>query len=144
MAKVKLSDRLLSRSSLIYFIVCSSGILAWIFKTFLMKQGEWGEEPHEFSATIRLIHHLVSVFFIWFIGALSLTHVNRFHRTHRRVLKFSGWSLLSLSIICIFSGTILYHINSQLWLSRAELFHVIVGFLLILSYLLHRIVKGKY
>ncbi|GAB4011591.1 MAG: hypothetical protein Fur0010_06290 [Bdellovibrio sp.] len=141
MAKIDWSDKVLKKSYVFFSMMTLSGILVWIFKEFFSIQTEWGEEPHPLISYFRFVHHFMSIIFIWFLGAISLTHVTRFIQTHHKSLKRSGWALLTVSLLSIFSGMILYHINNQAWLTVVELFHVICGFTLSAVFLLHRYYK---
>lgn len=138
---MKFDKFLIHYSNHFYFVVLTSGILIWFFKEFLSVEGEWGNEPHFMNVYLRLVHHFASIFFIWFIGAMCASHVTRFIQKKSSSLKTSGMVLLTFSVLSIFSGSLLYHISEKELLNTAEIIHVVFGFLVLLAFLLHRVLK---
>jgi len=112
-----------------------SGILWLIFHYFLMRQGEFGLEPHPLEAWCLRLHGAAAFVMLGFGGLLWGTHA-------RPALLQSRWRNSGIAIVAVLvalaaSGYLLYYASDDALRDGARLVHWLLGLTLALPLLIH-------
>ena len=130
----------LSRSHrrLVYGILATawlSGIFWLIFHYFLMRQGEFGAEPHPLEAWWLRLHGVAAFASLWLGGLVWALHVRTgLARPKRRI---SGILLIALFVVLAASGYLLYYAGDDALREAVRLVHWLVGVTLVVPFLMH-------
>lgn len=114
-----------------------TGILWLVFHYFLMRQGEFGAEPHPLENWWLRLHGASAFVMLWFIGVLWGTHARPALAQAR--WRVSGIAILTLLSLLAASGYLLYYAGDDAWHDGARLVHWVLGLSLIVPLSIHLI-----
>ena len=120
---------------LAFAVLFSSGILWLLFHYFLMRQGEFGLEPHPLEAWWLRLHGAAAFVMLSFGGLLWGTHARPALMQPR--WRASGIAIVVLLVLLAASGYLLYYAAGDAWRDGARLAHWLLGLTLALPLLVH-------
>jgi len=112
-----------------------TGILWLVFHYFLMRQGEFGLEPHPLEAWWLRLHGAAAFVMLGFGGLLWGTHARPALQQPR--WRVSGIAIAALLVLLAASGYVLYYAADDVWHDSARLVHWLLGLTLALPLLIH-------
>jgi hypothetical protein len=116
-------------------VLFGSGILWLVFHYFLMRQGEFGMEPHPLEAWWLRLHGAAAFVVLWFAGLLWGTHARP--NLTRRHWRGSGIIIVTLLALLAISGYLLYYAANDGLHDGARLVHWVLGLALAIPLLIH-------
>lgn len=120
---------------LAFSVLFGSGILWLVFHYFLMRQGEFGLEPHPLEAWWLRLHGAAAFVMLAFGGLLWGTHARPALLQQR--WRVSGIAIVALLAMLAGSGYLLYYASDDTLHNGARLVHWLLGLSLAVPLLVH-------
>ena len=117
-----------------------SGALWIIFHYFLVRRGEFGDEPHALEHPLLALHGACAFAALWLGGWLWSAHVLPWWNSPHR--RSSGIVLIAIGGFLVASGYLLYYASD--WREMIRVLHWSAGLLLALPLLVHALRSGRY
>jgi hypothetical protein len=118
----------------------ATGILWLVFHYFLMRQGEFGREPHALEAWWLRLHGACAFAAVWVSGLLWAVHIRpALGRPGKRI---SGLLLLGLLAILAMTGYLLYYAVDDDLRDVVRWAHWLIGVVFVLILGIH-VVRGR-
>lgn len=137
----RLSERARQAVYLIFALAWTTGILWLLFHYFMMRQGEFGLEPHPLEAWWLRLHGLSAFVVLWFAGWLWSAHARP--ALSRPMRRKSGIAIVAIFLVLAASGYLLYYASDDALRDIVRLVHWIIGIALIVPVLLHSIRRRR-
>ncbi len=93
-----------STMKLINLVVIITGFIYFIYKYFMVVQGDYGVRPHSYTSTLLHAHILLVPIFVFIFGITFSSHVLPKLKAKFNTRKISGFSILLLFGFMTFSG----------------------------------------
>lgn len=119
-----------------------SGVAWLIFHYLLVRQGEFGPQPHPLEPWSLALHGACAFAALWLGGLLWPTHIVPWWTGGKR--RSSGIVLIVMAGVLIVSGYLLYYTGGDGARGWIELSHWMVGLLLAIALLVHALRSGRY
>jgi hypothetical protein len=116
-------------------VLFGSGILWLVFHYFLMRQGEFGPQPHPLEAWWLRLHGASAFLVLWFAGLLWGTHARPGLLQPR--WRVSGVLILAALALLAVSGYLLYYAGDDTLRDVVRLVHWLTGLALAVPLLVH-------
>lgn len=131
----RLSVRMRRAIYIVFAAVWTTGVLWLLFHYFMMRNGDFGVEPHPLEAWWLRLHGLCAFAVLWIGGWLWAAHA-------RPALAFanrrrSGVAICAFFTILAASGYLLYYANDDALHDVVRLVHWIVGLALVVPFVAH-------
>lgn len=102
-----------------------SGGLWLLFHYFLVRQNEFGPAPHPLQSWWLKIHGAFAFAALWIFGLIWAVHISK--ALPRRARKRSGILLLSVILVLVVTGYLLYYVASDAVRPAISVVHWSVG-----------------
>ncbi|MEP6484366.1 MAG: hypothetical protein ABJB01_07945 [Rudaea sp.] len=135
-----------SRKHFIYAILITtwlSGAVWLVLHYFFARRGEFGAEPNPFEFWILALHGACAFATLWLAGWIWTTHIEPWWRGGRR-RRNSGVVLISVALILIVSGYLLYYASGDALREWTALVHWIVGLIAAIPMIVHALRSALY
>jgi len=116
-------------------VLFGSGMLWLVFHYFMLRQGEFGAEPHPLEAWWLRLHGAAAFVVLWFAGLLWGTHARPALLQPR--WRVSGILILVVLAVLALSGYLLYYASDDTLRDGVRLVHWLAGFALLVPLLVH-------
>lgn len=129
---------------LIYIIgigVWMTGVAWLLLHNFFMRPSEFGMSPNPLEPWSLRAHAAFAFGSIWLLGILSAVHIQKGWSSSRK--RYSGVALLSVFVLLIFSGYLLYYVGDERARSLLSMMHWVLGVIAPLTYGIHRLSRRK-
>lgn len=127
----------------VYFISIGTfvtGALWLYYHYFMRKQGQFGFQNNPLESLWQILHAGFSFAAVWALGWLWTTHVMR--GWNMRWRRWSGGSLVGISIVLTVTGYALYYIGSRQWREWTAIAHWAIGLVALAIFLIHWLSKS--
>lgn len=88
-----------------------SGALWLLARYFLRTPGPFGETVHPLEPWMMKLHGAAAMLALFFLGSLMNSHIRRALKSRRNLA--SGWSMIAVLLLLIFSGFGLYYLAGE-------------------------------
>lgn len=105
--------------------VATTGVLWLLAHTFVVREGEFGPEPHWMEPHLLSTHGAAGMLALWVFGLVWLPHIRR--GLHQKRNRRMGIALLATIIVLAASGWGLYYIGSEDWRPIVSVLHWALG-----------------
>ena len=112
-----------------------TGILWLVFHYFMVRQGEFGPQPHPLELWCLRLHGACAFLLLWFAGVLWGTHARPGLQQPR--WRGSGVAILVLLGVLAVSGYLLYYATDDTLREIVRLLHWLAGLTLAIPLLIH-------
>ena len=129
---------------LIYVIgigVWVTGVLWLLLHHFFMQSGEFGMAPNPVEPWSLRVHAAFAFGTIWLLGLLSAVHIQKGWNSRRK--RYSGVALVSIFVVLILSGYLLYYVGEERTRALLSAIHWLIGIVAPLAYVAHRLVRRQ-
>ena len=131
----RLSRRVRAAVYVVFGLAWGTGILWLVFHYFLMRQGEFGVEPHPLEAWWLRLHGAGAFAVLWLGGLLWGVHA-RPALVHKR-WRSSGIGIFIVLGLLALSGYLLYYASNESLRDWVRLVHWVLGLSLSVPLLIH-------
>jgi heme A synthase len=132
---LRLSTRARRGVYCIFGAAWATGILWLLFHYFMMRQGEFGSEPHPLEAWWLRLHGLCAFVVLWLAGWLWSAHARP--AMSRPMRRKSGIVIIAIFLVLAASGYLLYYASDDAVRDIVRFVHWTIGIALIVPILLH-------
>jgi uncharacterized membrane protein len=102
-----------------------SGCVWLVLDQYFESRGPFGRTPHPWEPTILLVHGVLAVLSMYFLGWISARHVRRWWPGRKR--RLSGGILAASFALLALTGFALFFVSDDAWLHVAAAAHDVVG-----------------
>jgi hypothetical protein len=117
----------------------ASGVVWLVLHYFVLVKGEFGPEHSPFEPMSLKVHGGLAFLALWFGGMMWGTHMLKGWSQKRR--RWSGLALLTVFLVLIVTGYLLYYAGDEDLRAKISLVHWIIGMGIPAAYLFHRLSK---
>jgi hypothetical protein len=118
-----------------------TGSVWWWMNRYVRTEGLFGPEHSAAEVWMLKLHGAFAMLFLVAWGAVLVRHVPEAWNTHRN--RASGVALISLAAILALTGWGLYYLGDETARKAASRVHLVAGFILPATLLLHLFPPGK-
>ena len=113
-----------------------TGVLWLIFHYFMVRQSDFGAQPHPLEHWWLSMHGLFAFATLWLFGLLWGRHIVGGWKSERR--RISGSLLLVVLLTLVITGYLLYYPPTEDSLSVIALVHWLIGIPIVGFFVVHR------